>query len=128
MSATGIPIFDLAEQRLAWTEQRQAILARNIANVTTPGFRPYDVKSFKDALEGVSAQAPVQTKPGHLSGTKAAQVGAGPTTLRARAPDGNAVVLDEQLTKVADTETIQSVATAIYKKYMGMFSIVLGRS
>jgi flagellar basal-body rod protein FlgB len=128
MSATSIPIFDLAEQRLTWTEQRQALLARNIANVTTPGFHPYDVKSFKDALSSVSSPGPVQTQAGHLSGTRSDFSGARPSALHARAPDGNAVVLDEQLTKVADTETMQSVATSIYRKYMGMFSIVLGRS
>ncbi len=46
----------------------------------------------------------------------------------ARALDGNTVALDQQLTKVADTETTQSLVTTIWKKYMGMFSMALGRS
>ena len=33
-----------------------------------------------------------------------------------------------QLTKVADTETTQSLVTAIYKKYMSLFSLALGHS
>jgi flagellar basal-body rod protein FlgB len=46
----------------------------------------------------------------------------------ARALDGNTVALDQQLTKVADTETTQALVTSIWKKYMGMFSTALGRS
>jgi flagellar basal-body rod protein FlgB len=45
-----------------------------------------------------------------------------------RALDGNAVALDEQLTKVADTETTQSLVTSIWRKYVGMFNTALGKS
>jgi flagellar basal-body rod protein FlgB len=47
---------------------------------------------------------------------------------KARALDGNTVSLDQQLTKVADTETTQALVTTIWKKYAGMFSTALGRS
>ena len=30
-------VFDLAEQRLAWLDQRQRMLAQNVANANTPG-------------------------------------------------------------------------------------------
>jgi flagellar basal-body rod protein FlgB len=46
---------------------------------------------------------------------------------RTRSPDGNAVALDEQLVQLADTETTHSMVTAIYKKYLGMFAMALGR-
>ena len=39
MSPLRTPLFDLARKRLAWTEQRQSVLARNIANASTPGFQ-----------------------------------------------------------------------------------------
>ena len=39
-----------------------------------------------------------------------------------------AITLDEQLTKVADTDTTQALVTSIWKKYMGMFNMALGRS
>jgi flagellar basal-body rod protein FlgB len=42
--------------------------------------------------------------------------------------DGNGVMLDEQLIKVADTETTQNLVTNIWKTYMGMFSTALGKS
>jgi flagellar basal body rod protein FlgB len=47
---------------------------------------------------------------------------------RMRALDGNSVSLDQQLTKVADTETTQALVTTIWKKYVGLFNMALGRS
>jgi flagellar basal-body rod protein FlgB len=72
----------------------------------------------------------VRTQPGHLPGT-AATGGAQPEATESpaiRAPDGNAVALDTQLVKVADTATTQTLVTTIYKKYLGLFSLALGQS
>ena len=129
MDPTRIALFDLAEKRLTWTVQRQTVLAANIANVNTPGFQARDVESFDKVLAGVTPIAPAQTQPNHMAGTLPtglAALTADPP--KARALDGNAVTLDEQLTKVADTETSQSLVTSVWKKYMGMFSMALGRS
>ena len=129
MDPTKIGLFDLAEKRLTWTAQRQSVLAGNIANANTPGFRARDVTSFADVLAGTGTMAPVQTQPGHLAGTMPTGVASlarqRPTV---RALDGNAVALDEQLTKVADTETTQSLVTSIWRKYVGMFNTALGKS
>jgi flagellar basal-body rod protein FlgB len=127
MDPTRIGLFDLAEKRLAWTEQRQAVLARNIANASTPAFRAADLPSFGKTLSRVGGTEPVRTQPGHLSGTQGTLKSA-PIVPKSRAPDGNTVALDEQLTKVADTQTTQTLVTMIYKKYVGMFSLALGRS
>jgi flagellar basal-body rod protein FlgB len=43
-------------------------------------------------------------------------------------PDGNAVSLDEQLVKLADTETSHSLVTSIYRAYLGRFNTALGRT
>lgn len=129
MDPSRIGLFDLAEKRLAWTAQRQGVLAANIANANTAGFQARDVQSFQTLLAGTGAIAPRQTQPAHMPGT--APNGLASLTTdppRARALDGNAVTLDQQLTKVADTETAQSLVTTIWKKYMGMFSMALGRS
>ncbi len=126
MDPTRIGIFDLAQKRMAWASQRQAVLARNIANANTPRFQPSDVPDFAKTLSRSAGVEPVRTQPNHLNGTDtgSARVGARRHT---HAPDGNGVALDQQLTKVADTETTQSLTTTIYKKYMGLFGIALGK-
>jgi flagellar basal-body rod protein FlgB len=129
MDPTRIGLFDLAEKRLVWTAKRQSVLAANIANANTPRFQARDIKSFASVLSGSEPVEPIRTQPSHLAGTVQpglASLASGPP--KARGLDGNTVVLDQQLTKVADTETTQSLVTSIWKKYMGMFSMALGRS
>lgn len=129
MDPTRIGLFDLAEKRLAWTAQRQSVLAANIANANTAGFQARDIKSFASVLSGTETVEPSRTQPAHMAGT--APTGLASLTTnppKARALDGNTVALDQQLTKVADTETTQSLVTTIWKKYVGMFSMALGRS
>jgi len=129
MDPTRIGLFDLAEKRLAWTDQRQALLAKNIANVSTPAFKPQDLESFAKTLSGLSGLEPVQTQPNHMTGTASGALRpALAERPKAKAPDGNAVSLDEQLVKVADTETTQTLVTTIYKKYFALFNTALGRS
>lgn len=129
MDPTRIALFDLAEKRLNWTAQRQNVLAANIANVNTPGYRGRDVQSFDQLLAGGGDLAPVQTQPAHLSGTR--PTGLAPQTRdpqTTKALDGNSVTLDQQLIKVADTETTQNLVTTIWKTYIGMFNTALGKT
>jgi flagellar basal-body rod protein FlgB len=129
MDPTRIGLFDLAERRLQWADQRQAVLAQNIANANTPGYKPHDVRSFDATLDGAGTVSPVRTQPNHLSGTAG---GNAPNEVVDRthqqSADGNAVALDEQLVKVADTETTHALVTTIYKKYLTMFSTALGHT
>ena len=120
-------LFDLAEQRLAWAERRQAVLAQNIANADTPGYVPKDVAPFAQTLARANVSQLVRTQPDHLAGTAPLPSVVQPQP-RERAADGNAVALDEQLTKVADTQTTQALVTAIYRKYLTMFGMALGRT
>lgn len=127
MNPTRLNLFDLAERRLGWLNQRQTLLAENIANADTPGWSPRDLPSFAANL--AAAGTPLaRTEPGHLAGTQDTILAATEPRPGARAPDGNAVALDEQLTKVADTQTAQELVTSIYKKYLDMFSLALGRN
>jgi flagellar basal-body rod protein FlgB len=128
MDAAHLNLFDLADRRLAWLDQRQEVLAQNVANASTPGWVPRDLPSFAASLEAASGTALAQTEPSHLAGT-ADDIFAGDTLRQnARAPDGNAVAIDQQLAQVADSQTAQELVTSIYKTYLGMFSTALGRS
>ena len=118
-----IGLFSLAESKLGWIDARQRVLAQNIANADTPGYRAKDVVAFSDLI-GERIVAPVRTNPLHLAGLTE-QVSAGSPILE-RAPDGNAVKLEDQMTKVADDETTQAMVGNIWHSYMGMFMTALG--
>lgn len=122
-------LFTLAERRLAWTSERQAVLAHNIANLSTPGFQAMDSPSFQQMLSGSIALQPAHTTAGHLQGTVSPGLTGRPRRdVQARSADGNGIRMEAQLTKVADTGSLQATVAAIYKKYMGMFSTALGKA
>ncbi len=125
MSSSGIALFDLAERRLAYGDRRQEVLAQNIANASTPGWRARDLKSFSATLKTLSPGL-AQTNPLHIAGKnggpKAGQVLTGEMS-----PDGNGVKLDEELAKVADTEGTHALVTGLYTKYLGLFRTALGK-
>lgn len=125
MDSGQTDLLSLAANRLGWLDDRQRVLARNIANADTPGYAPRDEKSFSSSLAEQTV-APVQTNPMHLSGT-VDTAGTVVERPRQRSIDGNAVALDEQMTKVADTDTQQRLVTSLYGKYMSMYSTALGK-
>ncbi len=77
------------------------------------------------SLSPVSCRAgasvePVRTQPGHMVGTVPTGLASLTTDPpQARALDGNTVALDQQLTKVADTETTQSLVTTHLEEIHG---------
>lgn len=128
MDPSSIGLLDLAEQRLKWLGARQSVLATNVANADTPGWKARDLKPFSDVLasSSISMHAPVRTDPRHLLGSLPDN--AGVSVLHGeQAPDGNQVSLDQQLEKIAQTDSDHEAVTALYRRYVGMFKEALGR-
>ena len=126
-SATDTPtdILGLAQQRLDWAARRERVLAQNIANSDTPGYRPQDIAPFKSTLGSFTLPL-AMTNARDLPGSgDAASGGRVEQTVDARAPDGNAVSITDELARVADTDTTHRTVTDIYQKYMGMFMTAL---
>ncbi len=117
----------LAERRLHWLDRRQSVLAQNVANADTPGYRPRDLTPFQRELAGQTRLALARTQPGHGAGSPAA-AGARTDRLAAEvAPDGNAVSLDREALRIAETDTAHQLATSVHRSFMGMFRTALGR-
>lgn len=126
MSTDGMDLFDLAERRLGWIDRRQGLLAQNIANANTPGYVAKDLQPFAETLAKALPDLAV-TSPMHLTGAGSA----GHTDPRIRpaerAPDGNAVSVDEQLTKVADTDGAHALVINLFHSYLGLFRTAIDK-
>lgn len=127
MDPTNIGLFRLAEERMAWLDRRQSVLAQNVANADTPGYQPRDLRSFADTLARTAPDL-ARTSPSHLGPSPNSTLGLLQSRPQERAPDGNAVGLEQQLVKVADTGTAQELATTLHRKYAGLFRLALGRT
>jgi flagellar basal-body rod protein FlgB len=121
-------VLSLAQRRLGWLDRRQAVLAQNIANADTPSFRPRDVTPFAQALAAAGAPPLARTQAAHLPGGGAARAGTAQDRSVAEAvPDGNAVSLDREAVRMAETDTAHALAMAVHRSFMGMFRTALGR-
>lgn len=128
----GSGIFGLAQARLAWLDQRQAVLSENVANADTPNWRPRDLQPFAQVLAGSGGLGLAAPDPGDIAGP-GGPAGAVPVAAvidRPRpagaGPDGNAVALDQQISAVADTGNQQQLAVSLYQTYLSMFTTALG--
>jgi flagellar basal-body rod protein FlgB len=126
--STGVALFDLADRRLAWLGAREGVLSQNVANANTPGWKSRDLTSFASYLSSsaVSGSTLALTNPLHMKGTLPDTAGV-QVQPGEQAPDGNAVSLDDQLMKIAQTDTDHELVTTVYTKYLGMFRMALGR-
>ncbi|HEX3346525.1 MAG TPA: flagellar basal body rod protein FlgB [Acetobacteraceae bacterium] len=125
MDPDRIALFDLADQRLAWASKRETVLAQNLANADTPGWRARDVKPF-DASLAEASLIPAMTDSRHMAGTSVTDLSL-QTSTGEHAPDGNAVSVDAELVKVAQTDLAHAVTSDLYKAYLGMFRTAIGR-
>ena len=116
-----------------WLSQRQEILATNISNSDSPGYKPKDLKpfSFDDLVRRESNQLNMAVGgSGHLGGRRKRIMDFDSEETRKpfeTAPQGNAVVLEEQMMKVAETTAKHKLTSELYKKHLGMFRMALGR-
>ena len=57
MAITDIPILSMLRTRLQWAQQRQAVLAENVANADTPSYRSRDLAPLKFEAPAQGARA-----------------------------------------------------------------------
>lgn len=132
MDLNKVSLFGMMKQRLAWLGQRQEVLAQNIANADTPGYRPRDIEPLEFRGMVNRQLAPVgmaKTHGDHLAGQPVSaerfydQVTRRPYET---APAGNAVVLEEQMAKVSETSVAHRLTTELYRKHLGMIRTAIG--
>jgi flagellar basal-body rod protein FlgB len=133
MDLSEFPIFRMMAGKMKWLSSRQAVLAQNIANADTPEYRPLDLKEVD--FRKPDAASPFRIE---LTRTNEAHFGRMDEKQDFRTdrekntyetlPAGNAVVLEEQLMKVAENRHQYELMTQLYRKHMQMFRIALGRN
>jgi flagellar basal-body rod protein FlgB len=130
MDIQGIGLFRMISQQLRWLGQRQEVLSQNLANSDTPGYQARDVEpiGFGDALRQAAAVRPAVTQAGHLQGKPADPSAAKMKTIVPWevSPDGNGVVLEQQMTALAETQADYQMATELYRKQVAMLKTAIG--
>jgi flagellar basal-body rod protein FlgB len=145
MDFTKLTIFQTLSAKMTWLNERQRVLAQNVANADTPGYQARDIKEpdFADMLRDLSRRpgtsvAPVQvavTDGGHIAGGGGGSAFGGEVKLDAGktdglepSPTGNAVALEEEMMKVARTAADYELMANLYQRHLGMLRLALGKS
>lgn len=117
--------------------ERQRLIAGNIANSETPGYRAQEMKAPDfGALVDASAGRPGVAKPVVIISAGMQALGATvprhPGQHEDRAvsevkPDGNTVTIEDQLLKMGQVQADFAAMTAIYRKSLAMMRTAAGR-
>jgi flagellar basal-body rod protein FlgB len=133
MTLDQIPLFAVLKGKLGYLNNREKLIAQNVANADTPGFRPSDLKPFTipAALAAPAAAAAgvttIRTSTAHLSG-KASPKTAWKTSTGPDSEvrlDGNQVVLEEQMMKLTEARLDHDAAIGLYQKSIGLLRLSL---
>lgn len=131
MLMKDIPVFSALTRQMEWLGARQKVLAQNIANADTPGYRGKDLKplTFEELVYKPQAtMRTAKTDAGHIAPPGEAD----DRYARAKgenyesAPSGNSVVLEEEILKVSDTRMSYDLAVSLYRKHMQMMKTAIG--
>lgn len=132
MPIYDIPLFSMLRTRMQWHQDRQQVLADNVANADMPKFRPRDLAppEFDRPLQPSGAAfGAMRTDPGHLTGlsgnsTPQFKTSRGGYEVR---PSGNSVDLEEEMIKVAANQMDYQAATTLYSRSLNLLKTALGK-
>ena len=132
MPITDIPVLAALRTRMQWAQERQRLLAENVANANTPDYRPRDLSPPKFDQPAVAQPAGValeRTNPNHIAGSTA-----GTTEFRVNRrggyevhPTGNAVNLEDEMMKVAANQLDYQAASSLYGRTLALMKIAIGK-
>lgn len=137
MSDTNqMSVFSLMKARMQMLGERQKVIAQNVANVSTPGYVPSDINQdgFAATLQrmsghgggGLARTSMTATQAGHLVPPHAPSA-PGLTTVKSpdseTTLDGNAVVVEEQMMKIAETRMDFETMVGLYQKSLGLLRL-----
>ena len=113
-----LEIFMLANAQARHAAARQAVVAQNIANADTPGYRTRDITEFSDVLRSMQRRP---DRAGGLLPIRTFEVNT-PTS-----PNGNNVSLEREMLRGVEADRAHSRALRVYGSAMEILRTSLGR-
>jgi flagellar basal-body rod protein FlgB len=106
-----IQLFELASKQADWLSVRQSVVAGNLANANTPGFKAKDVTPFQAVLETTGMRV-IETKPTEEIGVQ---------------ESGNTVGIAEELMKEGQVKRDFELNAGLVKAFHRMMLMTVRR-
>jgi len=128
MAITDIPILSMLRSRMEWHQERQRVLAENVANADTPNYRPLDLAppNFEDAL-GTHPVTLARDNPNQI-----AEVGGNDGFTAQNQPQyevrpgGNAVNHEDEMMRVASNQMDFDAVADLYSRSLALIKLAAG--
>lgn len=133
MGSGDLSLFAAMKQKMQWHQARQGVLAENVANAETPGYRGRDLKAFSFSQEvGKFSSAQLTTTATnvkHMQISASSNDGFGVQRLNSFevTPEGNGVTLEDEMMKVTANQMDFQAVTTLYTRSMRLMRTALGR-
>ena len=118
MKLNSMSFFQVASQRMQWVSAGQQVVAENIANADTPGFKARDISPFAELVEGARSGGVKTTHSAHITGsgrTGGVRVSTDETAWETSI-SGNSVALEQQTLRSSELSGNHQLATLLYGK------------
>lgn len=125
-----LDIFRMSRGLAAHSAARQELIARNVANADTPGYRAIGLTSFADYFsDAANAFSAKSTRLSHLpSAAHSSQFDRVESlTTTSEKPNGNNVGLEEQMISGIKTQQDHDLAIGVFRKSLGILRLAIGR-
>jgi flagellar basal-body rod protein FlgB len=118
----SVHLFALMRSQRDWLSTRQSLVAQNIANIDTPGYRALDVTPFTQVLEKTGVELAVSSA-GHLHTTPADTIAADvrPAAGWEATHSGNTVSAEAEMIKVGDIRTTYTLGANVTRAFHTMW-------
>lgn len=130
MPISDFPILSMLRMRMQWHQARQRVLAENVANADTPGYRARDLAApnFERALQAASVTL-VRTNPAHIAaaGSGGSQFAGDDPQYEVR-PRGTAVSHEDEMLKLAGNQMDYDAVASLYTHSLALIKLAVGKS
>lgn len=132
-------LIGLIHQKLSYLGQRSTVLAENVANANTPGYKAKDLAPFtfaqamQDAKKSSNPAALNVTNAGHIAALAASASPAGTNFAVKKMksvealPSGNGVNLEQQMSEVSKTALEYNAYTSLLARVRSWLRMALGK-
>ncbi len=127
---TDLNVFQTAHALAVHAGHRQAVIAQNVANADTPGYKARDIAPFAEVMSTNGSDSGLRAgRTRHLNGGVVGALNWEFTVpITAPEPNGNSVSLEKEMLKGVDIRRQHDLALAIYKSSLNVLRTSLGRT
>ncbi len=122
-----LELIQMAQSLAAQSGARMAVIAENVANADTPGYKAKDLPSFAEAYAADPGEMR-RSRPGHLNGSSTTTTLMPERSRGQESPNGNSVSLEAEMVKSVEARQNHDMALAIYRASSDVIRASLGRN